>query len=306
MSRVRERLTAAAYIAGWKVVGALPPRAAQAMFNAAADKVSANGAGMDQLRRNLTRVVGAQHVTRALVRDSVRSYARYWREAFQLPRISGDAELMRQLDASVQGLEHLDAGLAKGKGVVLVLPHSGNWDMAGMWLVERYGQFTTVAERLKPEALFDAFVDYRESLGFEVLALTGEKTPPYARLREVLAAGGIVCLLGERDFGGRGVPVTFFGEETTFPAGPAKLAVETGAQLCVVHSWFTGSAAHPGWGMKVDAPVEVTTVEETAQRIADGFERNISAHPEDWHMLQPVWPADREWRRAQHPVRREG
>ncbi|OEY23884.1 phosphatidylinositol mannoside acyltransferase [Corynebacterium sp. BCW_4722] len=302
----RDRAVAAAYIAGWKLVGKLPPRLTAKLFDAAADRVSLQGAGMDQLRRNLTRVVGAENVTRKLVRDSMRSYARYWREAFQLPRLAGDPELMRRLDPAVKGLEHLDAGLAKGKGVVLVLPHSGNWDMAGMWLVQRYGQFTTVAERLKPEALFDAFVDFRQSLGFEVLALTGEKTPPYARLRETLEAGGIVCLLGERDFSGRGVPVTFFDEGTTFPAGPAKLAVETGSELLVVHSWFTGDAAGPGWGLQVSPPLEVTTVAETTQRIADGFEANIAAHPEDWHMLQPLWPADRELRRRLDPRRREG
>lgn len=293
MANVRERLTAAAYIAGWKVVGALPQRLTARLSDLAADRVSDNGAGMEQLRRNLTRVVGAENVTRELVRDSMRSYARYWLEAFQLPRIAGDPELMGVLDAGLTGREHLDAALAKGRGVILTLPHTGNWDMAGVWLVHNYGQFTTVAERLKPEQLFDAFVSYRESLGFDVLALTGGERPPYERLREVLESGGIVCLLGERDFGGRGVPVTFFGEETTFPVGPAKLAMETGAELLVVHSWFDGE----GWGLSASAPVAVTTLEETAQRIADGFAANIAKHPEDWHMLQPLWPADRHTRK---------
>ena len=304
---VGERVAAFGYIAGWKIVGRLPRGLARRIFDAGADKASDDGRGMEQLRRNLSRVVGAEHVTRELVRDAMRSYARYWREAFQLPAIAGDRELMRQLDKSVDGREHLDAAIAKGKGVVLTLPHSGNWDMAGMWLVQRYGQFTTVAERLKPEELFDAFVNFRESLGFNVIALTGGDTPPYEQLRGVLEAGGIVCLLGERDFGGRGVPVTFFGEQTTFPAGPAKLAVDTGAELMVAHSWFKefeGDAAQPGWGFSVSPPIEVTTVEATAQRIANGFAENIAAHPADWHMLQPLWPADIQWRRSL-PRRRE-
>lgn len=293
MANVRERLTAAAYIAGWKVVGALPQRLTARLSDLAADRVSDNGAGMEQLRRNLTRVVGAENVTRELVRDSMHSYARYWREAFQLTRIAGDPELMTLLDAGLTGREHLDNALAKGRGVILTLPHTGNWDMAGMWLVRNYGQFTTVAERLKPEQLFDAFVSYRESLGFDVLALTGGERPPYERLREVLQGGGIVCLLGERDFGGHGVPVTFFGEETTFPVGPAKLAMDTGAELLVAHSWFAGE----GWGLSASAPLAVTTLEETAQRIADAFAANIASHPEDWHMLQPLWPADRRTRK---------
>ena len=84
----------------------------------------------------------------------------------------------------------------------------------------------------------------------------------------------------------------FFGEETTFPAGPAKLALDTGAPLLVAHSWFTGTLRHPGWGMSVSAAVNVTTIEETTQRVADLFAANIAAHPADWHMLQPLWPSD--------------
>ena len=91
-----------------------------------------------------------------------------------------------------------------------------------------------------------------------------------------------------------GVIVNFFGEEANFAAGPAVLARETGAALHVVHSWFEGD----GWGLSVSEPVEVTTVEETTQRLADGFADNIAAHPADWHMLQPEWNVDVEARRT--------
>lgn len=299
MASVRERLTAAGYIAGWKIVGALPAPLTAHAAEIAADQISADGAGMDMLRRNLARVVGPEHVTRQLVRDATRSYARYWLEAFRLPRLAGDPQLDASLSAGLVGREHLDRALSKGNGAVITLPHSGNWDMAGMWLVQNYGGFTTVAERLKPEALFDAFVQFRQSLGFEVVALTGGERPPYEQLKETLEAGGVVCLLGERDFSGHGVPVTFFGEETTFPAGPAKLAMDTGAALLVAHSWFCGTRLRPEWGMSVSAPVEVATLEQTAQRVADVFAANIAAHPADWHMLQPLWPAD-----AKKPSRR--
>lgn len=292
MASVRERLTAAGYIAGWKIVGALPAPLTARAAEIAADRICADGAGMDMLRRNLARVVGPEHVTRQLVCDATRSYARYWLEAFRLPRLAGDPHLDASLSAGLVGREHLDRALSKGNGAVITLPHSGNWDMAGMWLVQNYGGFTTVAERLKPEALFDAFVQFRQSLGFEVVALTGGERPPYEQLKETLEAGGVVCLLGERDFSRHGVPVTFFGEKTTFPAGPAKLAMDTGAALLVAHSWFSGTRRRPGWGMSVSAPVEVTTLEQTAQRVADLFAANIAAHPADWHMLQPLWPAD--------------
>lgn len=295
-----ENLVAYGYLAGWRLVGALPRRVTWPLFRFGADQVSDYGRGMEQLRRNLARVVGPGHVTRRLVRDAMRSYARYWMEAFRLPRIATDEVLLNRYSAGVEGLEHLEAALAKGKGVVLTLPHSGNWDFAGLFLTRNYGSFTTVAERVKPEVLFDAFVDYRESLGFEVVPLTGGPVAPFMRLKEVLEAGGIVCLMGERDFSGRGVPVTFFGEETTFPVGPAKLAMDTGAELLVAHSWFTdGVRGQGGWGLKVDPPIAVDTLEKTTQRVADHFAANIAAHPADWHMLQPLWPADKDRRRKQ-------
>lgn len=290
---MRESLAAFSYIAGWKLIGVLPYWLTAPLFRRGADRMSANGTGMEMLRRNLTRVVGAENVTRELVRDSVRSYARYWHEAFRLPRIAGDDAVLARFTEGVSGREYLEAGLAKGKGVILTLPHTGNWDFAGLWLVKNYASFATVAERLKPEVLFDAFVEYRESLGFEVLALSGGETPPYERLKEVLEANGIVCLLGERDLGGHGVPVEFFGEHTTFPAGPAKLAMDTGAELLVVHTWFTHDEQGPGWGLKSNPPTEVTDLAETTQRVADQFAANIAAHPADWHMLQRLWPADR-------------
>lgn len=288
-----DALTAGAYIAGWKVVGALPAALATRLFNAGADAASDNGRGMEMLRRNLIRVVGVENVDQQLVRDSMRSYARYWKEAFRLPVMAGDAQVVASISNAVRGREYLDEALEAGRGAILALPHSGNWDMAGMWLVHNYGQFTTVAERLKPESLFDAFVEFRRGLGFEVLPHTGGEAPPYPRLREVLGGNGIVCLLGERDLTSRGVEVDFFGETTTFPAGPAKLAIDTGAALLPVHAWFEGTDSAPAWGLKSGAPVEVTTVEETTQRLADCFAANIAAHPQDWHMLQPMWPADR-------------
>ena len=309
----RERLFAAGYIACWKVVRFLPQPAAAWLFERAADYASDHGRGMEQLRKNLSRVVGPENVTRQLVQDSMRSYLRYWLEAFRLPAIHADPQLQQRLLAGLRGKEHSDASMASGRGVIFALPHSGNWDMAGTWLAENYGGFTTVAERLEPEALFDAFVKFRESLGFEVVPLTGGEQPPFERLKEVLLDGGIVCLLGERDFSRHGVPVTFFGEETTFPAGPAKLARDTGATLLVAHSWFTGTWRNPGWGFSISAPVEAATLEDTAQRVADQFAENIAAHPTDWHMLQPLWPSDRpqpsrrrelERRSREHPKRR--
>ncbi|MDO5031738.1 phosphatidylinositol mannoside acyltransferase [Corynebacterium sp.] len=296
----REHLAAAGYLAGWRLVRFLPLGLAGWLFERGADLASKNGLGPEQLRKNLARVVGPANVTRALVRESMRSYMRYWLEAFRLPAIQDDPRLYERLKAGVEGLEHLDASVASGRGVILALPHTGNWDMAGCFLVKHCGPFTTVAERLKPEVLFDAFVDYRESLGFEVIPLTGGQHSPFGRLKEVVSGGGIVCLLGERDLTRSGIIVDFMGEEANVAAGPAQLAIETGAALHVVHSWFEGQ----GWGHSVSPEVEVTTLQETSQRLADGFAANIKAHPADWHMLQPQWNVDIAERAARRRAER--
>ena len=298
----REDLAAAGYLAGWKVVRRLPEPVARTLFRWGADLASNNGRGMDGLRQNLARVVGPENVTRALVRESMRSYMRYWMEAFRLPAIHSDARLHERLLSGLEGLEHFDASAESGRGTILALPHSGNWDMAGVFLVGHYGQFTTVAERLKPAVLFDAFVDYRETLGFEVLPLTGGDASPFKRLKEVLEAGGVACLLAERDLTRSGISVDFMGEEANMAAGPAQLALETGAALHVVHSWFEGA----GWGLSVSPEIEVTDLQETTQRMADGFADNIRRHPEDWHMLQPQWNVDIERRRQARAAQKAG
>ncbi|WP_147138446.1 phosphatidylinositol mannoside acyltransferase [Nocardia ninae] len=294
---IGERLSDAGYAAGWRLVRALPETTARRLFDWGADRVAGKanrqfraGGAPNQLRRNLARVIGGPpaEVPDELIQASVRSYARYWREAFRLP--SMDHAAIGQL--TLEGQSNLETGLAAGRGVVLVLPHSGNWDMAGVWLVQNHGTFATVMERLKPESLFERFVAYRSSLGFEVFPLTGGEQPPFGQLADRLRENKAICLLGERDLTGRGVPVTFFGERTWMPAGAAKLAIETGAALLPVHTWFTADGGE-GWGMKVEAPIDVSNgVAAATQALADRFAANIAEHPADWHMLQPLWESD--------------
>ncbi|HEU0088089.1 MAG TPA: phosphatidylinositol mannoside acyltransferase [Pseudonocardiaceae bacterium] len=291
-NRVAGRLMDLGYAAGWRLVRAAPERLVIRVFRAGADLAARrDGPGVRQLRRNLARVVPEATTTEldALVRDGLRSYARYWREAFTLP--SADHRRLRdRLDTAMEGVEYLDAALAVGRGVVAVLPHSGNWDMAGMWFVGRHGPFSTVAERLQPETLYRRFVDYRASLGFDIIPLTGSGSPT-PRLVRRLHAGGLVCLLADRDLTGGGVEVEFFGDTARMPAGPARLAAATGATLLVVGCWFTPD----GWGIRLHPPVPVPGrrgVAAATQTVANCFAADIAAHPQDWHMLQPLWTAD--------------
>jgi KDO2-lipid IV(A) lauroyltransferase len=286
----REQLSDWGYAAGWRVVRALPETAARTAFDAGA-RYAARGGGPDQLRKNLARVLGVEPaaVPAALMQASLASYARYWREAFRLPSMDLAAVAAR-LDAVFIGADKLEAAHQGGRGGVLALPHSGNWDMAGVWLAQRFGTFATVAERLKPESLFNRFVEYRESLGFEVFPLSGGQRPPFDLLAERLHQNVFVCLMAERDLTRSGVEVEFFGDITRMPAGSAKLAIATGAPLHPVHVYYDGD----------DCVVEVHDALDTSsgdvaavtQALADRFAANIAAHPEDWHMMQPQWIAD--------------
>jgi KDO2-lipid IV(A) lauroyltransferase len=205
--------------------------------------------------------------------------------------------LGRQLSELILGQENLNAALEAGRGAVMALPHSGNWDMAGVWLVQAHGTFTTVAERLKPESLYRRFIDYRESLGFEVIPLSGGERPPFELLSERLRDNRIVCLMAERDLTRTGVQVDFFGEPTRMPAGSAKLAIETGAALLPVHCWYDGDRSRADIYPALDCTSGDVGV--ITQALADQFAKNIAAHPADWHMLQPQWLADlSEERRA--------
>ena len=272
------------------LVRAMPELLARNAFDAGA-WYAARGGGPEQLRKNLARVIGVAppQVPAELMRASLASYARYWREAFRLPAMD-HAALAAQLHESVRGRDNVNAALEAGRGVVLALPHSGNWDMAGVWMAQTYGGFTTVAERLKPESLYRRFLAFREGLGFEVLPSSGGARPPFEILTERLNDNRLVCLMADRDLTRNGVPVDFFGEPTRMPAGPAKLALATGAALLPAHVWFEGA----GWAVDLGAPLDCSSgdVGVITQALAKKFEEGIAAYPQDWHMMQPQWIAD--------------
>lgn len=287
-----QRAAELGYAAGWGLVRAIPEPVARWAFAAGADLAARRGGrGVRRLRSNLARVRPDADDAEldALTAAGLRSYARYWREAFRLPGMD-HADLVRR--PVVEGQEHLDAALATGRGAIVALTHSGNWDMAGLWLVAHSGRFTTVAERLRPESLYERFVGFRESLGMEILPMTGGESPVRGLVR-ALREGRVVCLVADRDLSAQGVPVTFFGGPATMPPGPAALAASTGAALLPVGLWFTGDrGAGEGWGFRIHPPVPVpdrSAVPAATQAVADRFAADIAEHPTDWHMLQRVW-----------------
>ena len=281
--RVSDLLVDGAYGGGWGVVRALPEPVAVRLFDAGADLTwRRGGKSVDRLAANLARVAPGQD----LVRAALRSYARYWREVFRL-QVTPLAQVVGGMRTT--GEPAVRAALASGRGVVLALPHSGNWDHAGAWCGATGAPFTTVAERLQPASLFDRFVSFRESLGMEVLPLTGGSRPPSAVLVERLEAGGMLCLLADRDLSARGVDVDFFGSTARMPAGPAAVSLRTGSALVPVTLAFGG----PGeWLCTFHDEVPHTDVATMTQQVADAFAAGIAAHPQDWHMLQKLWLDD--------------
>ncbi|WP_084516625.1 phosphatidylinositol mannoside acyltransferase [Microtetraspora niveoalba] len=302
---VADRIVAASYAAGWAVVRRLPERLAGWIFQVIADVMwRRRGKAVRRLESNLSRVTGADASAasvRELSRAGLRSYFRYWVEAFRLPSMSRERILT---GTRATGEQAIFDNLARGRGVVLALPHMGNWDVAGAWLVHKGHPFTTVAERLKPESLFERFLAYRQSLGMEVLPLTGKdggSGMAFGTLAQRLRAGRAVCLPADRDLTASGVEVDFFGARTRMVPGPALLAVQTGAALLPAILWFEES----GWGLRVHeeipVPEEGTRRDKVAamtQSMASVFEKGIAEHPEDWHMLQRLWLDDLEPRPA--------
>ncbi|MGW7273683.1 phosphatidylinositol mannoside acyltransferase [Streptomyces sp. NPDC054864] len=292
---MKDRLTDALYGVAWSSVKKLPEPVAVRLGRTIADAVwKRRGKGVLRLEANYARVVpdASPERLRELSKAGMRSYLRYWMESFRLPSWSRERI---KAGVEINDLHHLTDGLASGKGVILALPHLGNWDLAGAWVTTRLDTpFTTVAERLKPETLYDRFVAYREGLGMEVLPHEGGSA--FGTLARRLRAGGLVCLVADRDLSASGAEVKFFGDTARMPAGPAMLAQQTGALLLPVTLWFDETPVMKGRiHAPIDAPETGTRAEKTSvmtQALADAFATGIADHPEDWHMLQRLWLAD--------------
>ncbi len=294
MSTLRASASSAIYTASWRAIRALPEPVARAVFASGAEfAIRRDGPGVRRLRSNLSRVLGLDVDPARLeetVKQGVRSYARYWLEAFRLPTWSTERILDRM---QVNNVDRLFQACARGSGVIGALHHSGNWDHAGAWACASGLPLTTVAERLKPESLYRRFLAYRERLGMEILPATGGAQAPLDVLTHRLQQGRVVVLLADRDLSRRAVDVSFFGGRTRMPAGPALLALRTGAPLMVISLWYDQAMLRADIGPPIPIPTTGDTrdrIGQTTQHMADGFAAGIAAHPQDWHMMQRLWP----------------
>lgn len=282
-----------AYQAGAVLARALPEPLAVLTGRTAGFWLTLGMAGRRQaVERHLQRLHGRRMGPLELRREVHRtfdSYARYWLESFRLTGMDAS-----DLDAGMtaEGIEHLDAALAEGNGVVMALPHLGGWDFGGAWLATQGYPITVVVEPLEPPQLFEWFAEFRRRLGLAVVPLGPDAGRQVLRALRRNEVAGLLC---DRDIDGTGVEVDFFGERTTLPAGPVTLALRTGAAVLPTAVYFEGDR-HRG---VINPPLRLERtgslrddVARGTQQLADALEAMIAKAPEQWHVLQPNWPSD--------------
>ncbi len=282
------------YRAGSWVAQALPPHAAVSVTAPLGAALAlALPARRRVVARHLRRVHGGAP-GRGATRRAFDSYARYWIESFRLPGLSG-----AEIDAGMwaQGLDHLRTALAAGNGAILALPHLGGWDFGGAWLARRGHPLAVVVEPVEPPELLAWFSDLRAGVGLTVIPLGPSAGPA---VLQALRANRAVALLCDRDIGGGGAEVEFFGERTTLPAGPVTLALRSGAAVLPTAVYFEGRHGHRG---VVGPPLTMERrgrlrddVDRLTQDLANELESLIRAAPDQWHVFQPNWPSDPGYR----------
>jgi KDO2-lipid IV(A) lauroyltransferase len=285
---MKDNLSAYVYFAGWRVVRWLPESTAYKLAYRVSDfLVKRNGKSVQRLRSNLSRTqpgITSLDLDLLLI-EAMRSYMRYWCDTFRLP----DWSKKRILETVTVTNEHLLTDAIEAKtGVIVAVPHAGNWDHAGAYFCAKGIRLVTVAERLKPEKLFLKFLAYRQAMGMEVLPLDGRVLNT---LEERLNQGALVALVSDRDLSRSGIEVDFFGGIARMPAGPALLALRTKAPLITAFVSYTENGVHIEFRNVIlpSSGDESRKVKEIVQMTAQYFEDGISANPEDWHMLQRIW-----------------
>lgn len=285
--------SASAFRAGSLLARRLPASAGTAAARLIGAGAAASSARRRIVVRNLERVYGRKLSPveqRRKVAETFEWYARYYHESFRLPDYSAE-KIDREF--GYEGFGRIEAACTSGQGPILALPHLGTWEWAAFWLalVPKY-KVTAIVEPLEPPDLFEWFVGFRESLGMNIVPLGPEAGKASVT---ALNKGEVLCLLADRDLQGTGVPVEFFGERTTLPAGPATLALRTGSPLLPTAVYWRDGGR---WGHvlpAIDTERRGKLREDIArvtQDLAHAFETLISAAPEQWHLLQPNWPSD--------------
>jgi KDO2-lipid IV(A) lauroyltransferase len=280
----------------FKTLGAVMERLPERFDVALAKRLSRsvgrrNRAARSNLRTNVAHALRGpgeldERVVEHFVDRGFESYGQYWAEGAKLPGIKPERVFGRFRIG--EGLEYLYDAKAKGLGTIIALPHIGSWEWGGSYLNSLGLGMTAVAEDLEPPELFAWFKAKRESIGIRIEPLDEHAGTV---LLQTLKDGGVIGLLCDRDIQGNGIEVEFFGETVRLPAGPATLALRTGAALVV-------AACYSGPGRDHFAVITPPIAAERRGRLRDDVTRVTQAlaieleglirrAPEQWHVLQP-------------------
>lgn len=283
------------------VLEMLPERVDVALARCVARQLGTrNSSARENLERNLTHALfeerdggtrsGNEALLARFVDRAFASYGQYWAEGAKLPALSQG--VIDDRFAIAEGMEHLVAARESRRGLVVALPHMGSWEWGGSFLNSLGLGMTAIAEELEPPALFDWFKKKREAIGIRIEPLNEHAGTV---MLEVLRGGGVVGLLCDRDLQGNGVEVEFFGERVTMPAGPATLALRSGATLLAAACYSGPGRDHHA---VVTAPIDTkrygklrADVTRVTQLVAHELEGLIARAPEQWHVLQPLFVA---------------
>jgi lauroyl/myristoyl acyltransferase len=278
-----------AYLLAWRLIGVMPEKLAYLLANKISDYLyKKNGKGVKRLRSNYARVQPSISEIELddLTKAGMRSYLRYWIDTFRLNKWSKERIIST---TTVINEQLLRDPIASKQGCLVVLPHAGNWDHAAAYFCSTGINLTTVAEKLKPEQIFLKFLDYRQSIGIEVLH-TEEKVMPI--LLDRLRSGKLVALVADRDLSKNGLSVDFFGGVAKMPSGPARLILDSNS------AFISAFITYSEFGINIEfksigpVPTEGTVeerVEKLTQLMANNFAAGIKSSPVDWHMLQRIW-----------------
>ena len=286
---IKDWLTYLLYSTLWRFVRTLPEKSAYSLFNSLAKfSYKRNGKRVQRLRRNYSQVRpdASNSELEELVKLGLQSGMRYWCDTFRISDWDKDKILkgVRCINDNF-----LFEPVASKRGVIVAVPHAGNWDHAGAVFSVRGLKVISVAEHLKPDRLFRRFLKHRESIGLRILDLDAGVM---GELRSFLNQGELVALVADRDLSKSGIDVNFFGARARMPAGPAILALETEADLVTVFVSYSqeGLVIDCAPPIKVDQSAErKAEIARVTQVMANRFEDAIRANPTSWHMQQRIF-----------------
>ncbi len=295
-----------AYRAAEALIGRLPQKTSYWLGDRAADLMLATAPGrFDGLRDNLRHVVPtiSDRAMKRLVKRNVRNITHGWVDVMEMSFARTD--LPSRID--IETLYHFEDAIVRGNGVIVASMHFGSWEVGIAGWNKMGHKMALLAEVLRPRRLFDRVIGSRGAQGVQVIPIDTkamrEGDPQVARrlgaasMREVfkvLRSGGVVAMALDRDLIGNGEPLEFFGQPAPIPIGAVEIALRAGAAIVPIvlfrNKYRVHAVVSPELQYSVDAPRDAE-VRKTAQMLLRIFEDAIREYPEQWHVLDPIWPA---------------